>query len=66
MLLGTLFLQAANLVRVISLLYLRIHGSTWVFDLMHEDVWQLVFIGLAMACFLCWLRRATPTAASAA
>ena len=59
--LGGFILQAGNLVRVVSLYYVSKHGSQWVFDAMHEEVWQFLFIALAMVCFLWWVRKwATP------
>jgi exosortase/archaeosortase family protein len=59
---GILLLQCINLLRVITLFYLQAHGSEWIFEVMHEDVWQLIFIALAMVCFMFWIRLATPLA----
>ncbi|MFQ5413310.1 MAG: exosortase H [Phycisphaerae bacterium] len=50
---GTLFLAAMNLVRVISLFYIGIYWPN-AFDMMHFEVWQAVFIFLAIAAWGLW------------
>ena len=55
--LGVLALQVINLVRVGSLYLCLAHGSRWIFDVMHEDLWQLAFLLLAALAFAVWVRR---------
>jgi exosortase H (IPTLxxWG-CTERM-specific) len=54
-LLGVPFLLLMNLVRVVSLFLV---GAYWpnLFELMHIDVWQVLFILLAILCWVLWLR----------
>ncbi len=54
---GTVVLQAGNLIRVVSLYFVAKSGSQWVFDVLHEEVWQFLFIGLALLVFLWWAKR---------
>jgi len=53
---GTLVLQALNLVRVVSLFWLGAHHQA-VFDLFHTAVWQTVLILAAVGLFVLWTRR---------
>lgn len=50
---GTLVLMIVNLVRVVTLFFIgtRFPGA---FDLMHFDVWQAVFIFLAVVLWVIW------------
>lgn len=50
---GTLVLAVINLVRIISLFYTGIHFPKW-FETMHVDVWQPVFILLALTLWVLW------------
>ena len=50
---GTLVLMALNLVRIISLYYTGIHFPK-AFDLLHHDVWQALFIFLALLIWSVW------------
>ena len=63
LLVGTLLLLLLNLVRIIALYYTGAHFPRW-FDIMHIDVWQAIFIFLALFFWVVWALRATrPTAA---
>ncbi|MGB0715908.1 MAG: exosortase H [Phycisphaerae bacterium] len=53
LLFGLLFIMAMNLVRVISLFYIGIYMNSW-FDIMHHDVWQLLFILFSIAAWGTW------------
>ena len=53
---GALFLL--NLIRIISLYYIGIHAPD-LFEFMHVEFWQVVFIGLAILYFFYWLNWAT-------
>lgn len=55
---GTLALMVLNLIRVVSLFLVRIHFSREVFDTMHLDVWQALFIFLAIVFWAMWASRA--------
>jgi exosortase H (IPTLxxWG-CTERM-specific) len=52
-------LMVTNIVRIVSLFYVGIHFSKDTFDRMHYDVWQAVFIFLALLLWLVWARWAT-------
>jgi len=58
MLLGTLAIMVMNLVRIVTLFYI---GAFWpkAFHIMHVDVWQTLFILLAIVFWTCWALRAT-------
>jgi len=53
---GVLVIQAANLLRVVSLFWLGVHHRA-VFDLFHTAVWQTALILLAVGLFVLWTRR---------
>ncbi len=57
-LLGTLAIMVMNLVRIVSLFYI---GAFWprAFHIMHVDVWQTLFILLAILFWTYWALRAT-------
>jgi len=55
--LGVLFLLAVNIVRIISLFLTGIYAPS-AFELMHLEVWQVVFIMLAMVAWLVWIKWA--------
>lgn len=57
-LVGILVLAAINLVRIVSLFYTGIYRPTW-FEAMHVDVWQPVFILLALTLWVTWAWWAT-------
>ena len=52
-LVGTLVLAAINIIRIVSLFYTGIFYPR-AFDAMHVDVWQPVFILLALAFWVIW------------
>lgn len=53
---GTLLLLSINLVRIVSLFYIQIHFPQ-AFDVMHIEVWQVLFIFLAIVFWALWVRR---------
>lgn len=55
---GALVLMAINLVRIITLFLTRIHWPK-AFDIMHLDVWQAMFIFLAILLWAVWASWAT-------
>ena len=50
---GVLLLGLVNLVRIVSLFFVGIHWPSW-FDTLHFQVWQPVFILLAVGGWLMW------------
>ncbi|MHC4440576.1 MAG: exosortase H [Planctomycetota bacterium] len=58
MIAGALLLSALNLVRVVSLFLIGVY-SRRIFDLMHIDVWQAIFIFFAVVLWILWLLWAT-------
>lgn len=55
---GLLALQAFNVVRVVSLIYAADHSRS-LFETLHVDVFQPLFILLAIAIVFGWMRRVT-------
>jgi exosortase H (IPTLxxWG-CTERM-specific) len=55
---GVLALALLNLVRIVSLFLIRVYAPRF-FGVMHVDVWQGVFIALALALWLLWILWAT-------
>lgn len=55
---GTVVLLSINLLRIISLYYTRVYKPDW-FHMMHIDVWQPLFIFLALLFWVLWALRAT-------
>lgn len=53
MAIGTLFLMLTNLTRIITLYYVQIHFPR-AFEIMHVEVWQTLFIFLAILCWVLW------------
>lgn len=53
---GTLLIQLANLVRVVTLFLIGCHQRSW-FELFHVAVWQTTIFGLAVGFFILWSRR---------
>ncbi len=51
---GTVLLFLLNLVRIVSLFLIGVYAPRW-FEVMHLDVWQAIFILLAMLFFVLWL-----------
>lgn len=50
---GTALLMLTNLVRIISLFYVRMYYPA-AFELMHVEVWQVLFIFLAILLWVVW------------
>lgn len=69
LLVGTICLMLLNLVRIVSLFYIRLYAPSW-FDFMHVQVWQAVFIFLAILFWILWavwaIRERQPAAAAPA
>lgn len=50
---GTLSLMVINLIRIVSLFYVKIHYPA-AFEVMHVEVWQALFIFLAVLLWALW------------
>jgi len=57
---GVALLLAINLLRIISLFYIRVHFPA-AFEIMHVEVWQALFIFLALLCWIVWVARVMRT-----
>ena len=55
---GTLVLLAVNLVRIVSLFLTGVYYPK-AFDAMHADVWQILFILLAIVFWALWVQWAS-------
>ena len=53
MFVGTFLLATTNLIRIISLYFVQIHWRD-LFDMMHVEVWQALFIFLAVLLWVVW------------
>lgn len=58
---GTAVIQAANLVRVVSLYLIGCHRREW-FETFHLAIWQTVIFALAMLYFAFWTRTVSNAA----
>lgn len=58
---GLLAIYVLNVVRIISLFLAGIYAKQF-FDLMHVEVWQVIFIVSTVAIWLSWLKWATQKA----
>ena len=58
LLFGTIGLLLVNFVRIISLFFIGIHFPS-AFEMMHETVWQVAFIAIAILFWALWLQWAT-------
>lgn len=56
-LLGVLLLLSLNLVRILSLFYTGVYAPS-LFEILHIDIWQAVFILLPLVLWLGWAFRA--------
>jgi len=54
MLIGTVCLMVINLVRIVSLYYVGVYFSHQTFEIMHVNVWQALFIMLAILFWVLW------------
>ncbi|MGB1241416.1 MAG: hypothetical protein ACPG49_02770 [Chitinophagales bacterium] len=54
-LIGSIFLALMNLLRVISLFLVGVYIPS-IFDFMHVEVWQVIFIILAIVTWLAWIQ----------
>ena len=52
---GSIFLAFMNLIRVISLFLVGVYIPSF-FDFMHVEVWQVIFIILAIVTWLVWIQ----------
>lgn len=57
MVVGTLLLLSINLIRIVSLFYIQIYFPR-AFEIMHIEVWQALFIFLAIAFWAIWVQQA--------
>lgn len=55
---GTLVLALINLVRIVTLFYTRVHFPK-LFEVMHVEVWQGLFICLSLVLWIAWALWAT-------
>lgn len=56
--LGSAVLLLLNLVRILTLFYAGIKIPGW-FEILHQDIWQAVFIFLPLLFWIAWAVRAT-------
>lgn len=54
MLIGTVCLMIINLIRIVSLYYVGVYFSHQAFEIMHVNVWQALFIVLAIFFWVLW------------
>ena len=57
-LIGTAAIMLLNLVRIVSLFFVGVYYPR-AFNMLHEDVWQAVFIVLALGFWAIWVQWAT-------
>lgn len=55
---GILALAVMNIFRIITLYFFGRYASEAVFDIMHVDVWQILFIAFTVFLWLYWMRWA--------
>ncbi len=56
---GSVFLLTMNLVRIITLYFAQVYRPDW-FEMLHVDIWQPVFILLALVAWLFWALKVLP------
>jgi exosortase H (IPTLxxWG-CTERM-specific) len=61
---GSLVIQALNIVRFISLFYLRQYSMTW-FDFAHSYLWESLLVLDTMVIFWLWAKQAAPSGTAA-
>ena len=54
-LIGSVVIQAVNVIRLISLVYIGFWFDTSVFDIVHENIWPLIIYFSSFGCFLGWV-----------
>jgi len=57
-LIGTAAIMLINLLRIVSLFFVGVYYPD-AFDILHEDVWQAVFVVLALGFWAIWVQWAT-------
>jgi len=60
LLFGPILLALLNILRIVTLYFTGVYFKS-VFDIIHVDVWQVVFILLTMGICLIWIKWATST-----
>lgn len=60
---GSVFLILLNLIRIVSLYIIGIHLPS-IFDIMHESIWQILFIVLTLAALFVWVDSLNETTLS--
>ena len=55
---GIIALAVMNIIRIVSLYFFGRYTSQAVFDIMHVDVWQILFIAFTVFLWLYWMRWA--------
>ena len=53
---GIFILGVLNIIRIITLYYSGLHGSQEFFEIMHADVWQILFVAFTVFLWLVWIR----------
>jgi len=56
--LGVAALLMLNIVRIVSLFYIRMYRPSW-FDIFHMDIWQAVFIFVPLVLWIAWAVHVT-------
>lgn len=55
---GILALAGMNIIRIVTLYFFGAYTSPAIFDIMHVDVWQILFIAFTVFLWLYWMRWA--------
>jgi len=55
---GIVSLAVLNIIRIVSLYFFGRYTSEAIFDIMHVDVWQILFIAFTVFLWLYWMRWA--------
>lgn len=58
-LIGTASLLLLNIIRIVTLFYAGMNFSQVIFETLHEDIWQAVFIFLPLIFWIGWALRVT-------
>jgi exosortase/archaeosortase family protein len=54
---GTIFLFVLNIIRIITLFLAGVHVRS-IFDFLHVELWQIIFIAMTIFVWLYWYRWA--------